>query len=74
MKRTMHLFVAIAVVLFLAGCTSTSTKIKNKEKGAASDARITLTKKYTDCVSKAAGDKAAVEACDSILDAIKKLN
>jgi len=73
MKHTMYLVMAMALVISLAGCTSKSTKIKNKEKGATSDARITLTKKYTDCVSKAAGDKAAIEACDAILESIKKL-
>lgn len=74
MKHKMYLILAMTLVITLAGCTSKSTKIKNKEKGATSDARITLTKKYTDCVSKAAGDKAAIEACDAILDSIKKLD
>ena len=74
MKRTMYLIAAMVLVISLAGCTSKSTKIKNKEKGASSDARITLTKKYTDCVGKAAGDKAATEACDTILESIKKLD
>ena len=73
MKRTMYLIAAMVLVLSLAGCTSKSTKIKDKEQGASSDARITLTKKYTDCVSKAAGDTAAMEACDVILKSIKKL-
>jgi len=74
MKHTMFWIVAMALVISLTSCTSKSTKIKNKEKGATSDARITLTKKYTDCVSKAAGDKEAIEACDAILESIKKLN
>lgn len=74
MKRTMYLMAAMVLVISLAGCTSKSTKIKNKEKGASSDARITLTKQYTDCVGKAAGDKAATEACDTILESIKKLD
>ena len=74
MKRTMYLIAVMVLVLSLAGCTTKSTKIKNKEKGASSDARITLTKKYTDCVGKAAGDKAATEACDTILESIKKLD
>jgi len=65
---------AMMLVVSFTGCTSKSTKMKNKEQGATSDARITLTKKYTDCVSKAAGDKAAIEACDAILESIKKLN
>ena len=52
----------MALVISFAGCTSKSTKMKNKEKGATTDARVTLTKKYTDCLSKAAGDKAAIEA------------
>lgn len=64
----------MTLVISLAGCSSKSTKIDNKEKGATSDARITLTKIFTDCVSKAAGEKTAVEACDAILDSIKKLN
>ena len=74
MKRTMYLVMAMALVISFAGCTSKSTKIQDKEKGATSDARITLTKKYTDCVSKAAGDKAAIEVCDAILKSIKKLD
>lgn len=73
MKHIVYLIAAMVMVISFTGCTSKSTKIKNKEKGASSDARITLTKKYTDCVSKAAGDKAAIEACDAILDSIKKL-
>lgn len=60
-------------MVFFVGCTSKTTKMQNKEKGATSEARITLTKKYTDCVSQAGADKAAVEACDAILDSIKKL-
>jgi hypothetical protein len=74
MKHTLYLIVAMALMISFAGCTSKNTKIKNKEKGATSDARITLTKKYTDCVSKATGDKSAIEACDAILDSIKKLD
>ncbi len=73
MKRTMYLIAVMVLLTSFTACTSKSTKIKNKEKGATSDARITLTKKYTDCVSKAAGDKAATQTCDAILDAIKKL-
>jgi uncharacterized lipoprotein YehR (DUF1307 family) len=69
----MYLIMAMVLAISITGCTSKSTKIKNKEQGASSDARITLTKKYTDCVSKAAGDKAAIEACDAILESIKKL-
>jgi len=74
MKHTIFLIMAMMLVVSFTGCTSKSTKMKNKEQGATSDARITLTKKYTDCVSKAAGDKAAIEACDAILESIKKLN
>ena len=74
MKQAMYLIMAMLLVISITGCTSKSTKIKNKEKGASSDARIALTKKYTDCVSKAAGDKAATEACDTILESIKKLD
>ena len=73
MKHAMYLIMAMVLMISITACTSKSTKIKNKEQGANSDARITLTKKYTDCVSKAAGDKAAIEACDAILESIKKL-
>ncbi|WP_136806761.1 hypothetical protein [Desulfosediminicola flagellatus] len=72
MKRTCHLMAAIGLMVFFAGCASNSAKMQKKEEGATSEARITLTKKYTDCVSKAGTDKAAVEACDTIntIDAI----
>jgi len=74
MNRKTNLIVITALtVLLSAGCTSKQTKIQNKEKSATSDARISLTKKYTDCVSKAGADNAAIEACDAILDSIKKL-
>jgi len=41
LKHTMCLVVAMALVISIAGCTSKSTKIKDKEKGESSDARIT---------------------------------
>ena len=47
--------------------------MEKKEMSAASEARITLTKKYTKCVTDAGADTAAIEACDAILDSIKKL-
>lgn len=73
MKRTMYVMVAMVLMISIAGCTSKSTKMKNKEKEASSDARIKLTKQYTDCVSKAGADKAAVAACDAILESSKKI-
>lgn len=73
MKHKFYLIAAIALVVAFAGCTSKKTKMQNKEMGATSDARISLTKKYTDCVAKAGGDNAAIEACDAILESIKKL-
>jgi len=69
----MYLIVAMVLMISFTACTSKSTKIMNKEKGATSDARITLTKKYTDCVSKAGGDKVKIERCDAILKSIEKL-
>ena len=74
MKKQLFVVLAVALAVSIAGCTSKKTKMKNKEMGATSDARVTLTKKYTDCVSKAGSDKAAVEACDAILESKQKLN
>lgn len=73
MKKQLFVVLAAALVLTLAGCTTKKTKMQNKEMGATSDARVTLTKKYTDCVSQAGSDKAAVEACDAILESKEKL-
>jgi len=73
MKRNFFIIFALFLIVTLAGCTSKSTKIKNKESGATSEARISLTKKYTECVGKAGADKDAIEACDAILESIKKL-
>lgn len=73
MKRNIFIIIALASIITFAGCTSKSTKIKNKESGATSEARISLTKKYTECVGKAGADKGAIEACGAILESIKKL-
>jgi hypothetical protein len=72
--KVLRLIMIFGVASFLVmGCTSKNTKMQQNEKSASSDARIKLTKKYTDCVVKAGSDHKAVEACDAILDSIKKL-
>ena len=73
MKRFHVLIITIVVTVLVTGCTSQKTRMQKKEQSAASEARITLTKKYTQCVTDAGADTAAIEACDAILDSIKKL-
>ena len=73
MKLTHVTTITILVLAMISGCTSQKAKMEKKEMSAASDARITLTKKYTKCVTDAGADTAAIEACDAILDSIKKL-
>lgn len=73
MKKNLFVVLAVALAISIAGCTSKKTKMQNKEMSATSDARITLTKKYTECISKAGSDKAAVEACEAILESKNKL-
>lgn len=73
MKKQLFVVLAVALAVSIAGCTTKKTKMQNKEMSATSDARITLTKKYTDCISKAGSDKAAVEACEAILESKNKL-
>lgn len=73
MKKQLFIVLAVALTVSISGCTTKKTKMQNKEMSATSDARITLTKKYTECISKAGSDKAAVEACEAILESKNKL-
>lgn len=73
MNRIYTMMIAIVITIFVIGCSSQKARMEKKEMGAASEARITLTKKYTQCVTDAGSDTAAIEACDAILDSIKKL-
>ena len=74
MKRNIAIIIASIMAFPLVnGCTSKKTKMQNKEMAATSDARVSLTKKYEECVSKAGSDKAAIEACDAILESKQKL-
>lgn len=65
--------ITILLIAMISACSSQKSKIEKNEMSAASDARITLTKKYTKCVTDAGSDTTAIEACDAILDSIKKL-
>jgi len=74
----MRILIAVMMIVLLSlGLTacgsSTKKKAEKKEMQSKSDARIELTNQYKECVIQAGGDEAKVKACDSYLEAIKKL-
>ena len=71
-----HVYVLIVTLLLLAifpGCVSQKARTEKKEMSATSELRVSLTKRYTKCVTDAGADSAAIEACDAILNSIEKL-
>jgi len=73
----MRILTTVMIILLSLGLTacgsSTKKKVEKKEMQTKGDARIELTNQYKECVIKAGGDEAKVKACDSYLEAIKKL-
>ena len=72
--RTLTTVLIILLTISLAACgSSTKKKVAKKEMQTKVDARVELTNQYKECVVQAGGDDAKVKACDSYLEAIKKL-
>jgi len=72
--RTLTTITIIVLTISLTACgSSTKKKVANQEMKTKGDARVQLTNEYKECVIKAGGDEAKVKACDSYLEAIKKL-
>lgn len=72
--RKLTIILIILLSASLAACgSSTKKKAANQEMKTRSDARVELTNQYKECVVKAGGDQEKVKACDSYLEAIKKL-
>lgn len=72
--RTLATIIIILLTISLTACgSSTKKKVAKKEMQTKGDARIELTNQYKECVINAGGDEAKVKACDSYLEAIKKL-
>lgn len=72
--RTLTTILIILLSVSLTACgSSTKKKVAKQEMQTKGDARIQLTNEYKECVIKAGGDETQVKACDSYLEAIKKL-
>lgn len=72
--RNLILILSVSLIFGLVACgKSTKKKVAENEMKSKSDVRMTILDQYKECVTKANGDPARIEACDSYLDAAKKI-